>query len=427
MSKKAIFVLLIGVLLFSACKAKDAESTEAPDVETTQEVTEVATEEVTETEIILDGGTMPCSTTYDYETTTEADYYQAIVDQLPPLSLEDDWIRGNPDAPITIFEYADFQCSACVYFASYTETLLHYFPESIKVVFRHLPLASIHDKAYLSGMAGEAAGAQGKFWEMHDLLYENQGVWFYYTDEEFIDWARSLAEALGLDGDQFEADMLDADARAALEALGTERISMGMNYTPFVVFNDRIYSDNLPDLFSLISISQYDGYEECPPWVINQDNAYTAILRTDVGNIEIELYPDAAPLAVNSFVFLAQEGWFDDLYFHNVTEDYVAIAGDPSGMGVMTPGYTFVDEISDDLSFDGIGVVGMANSGTDKNGSQFFITLAPQSDLDGLYTIFGQVTEESLAVLDEIALRDDTTAVDFEDATVIYDVEIIGN
>jgi cyclophilin family peptidyl-prolyl cis-trans isomerase/protein-disulfide isomerase len=425
MSKKTIFILLIGALLFSACKANDAEPTTAPDAETTQEVEEEPTEEAAGTDFVMEGDAMPCSTVYDYETTAEADYYQAIVDQLPPLSLEDDLIRGNPDAPITIFEYADFQCSACVSFAAYTELLLEYFPESIKVVFRHLPLASIHDKAFLSGMAGEAAAAQGKFWEMHDKLYQNQSVWFYFTDEEFIEWARTQAETLGLDGNQFEADMLDEEARAALEALGTARISMGMNYTPFVVINDRIFSDNLPDLFSLISISEYDAYEECPPWVIDQEHSYTAILKTDVGDIEIEFYQDAAPLAVNSFVFLAQEDWFDDIYFHSVTEDYVAIAGDPSGLGVMTPGYTFADEISGDLNFDGIGVVGMANSGTDKNGSQFFITLAPQPDLDGLYTVFGQVTEDSLAVLGEIALRDDATAVDFEDATIILDVEII--
>lgn len=420
MLKKILFILMVGVLLISACSTKTVEPTATPEAAATEETQDESADETGDSA----ADTMPCSTVTDYETTAEADYYQAIVDQLPQLS-EDDWIRGNPDAPITIYEYADFQCSACVGFAGYTEWLINYFPESIKVVFRHLPLASIHDKAYLSGMAGEAAGAQGKFWEMHDIFYDNQSVWYYFSDDEFIDWTKSQAETLGLDVDQFEADMLDEEARVSLETLGTERISMGMNYTPFVVINDRIYSDGLPDLISLISISEYDAYEACPPWVIDLEHSYTAVVDTSAGKIEIELFPDAAPLAVNSFVFLAQEGWYDDVYFHRVIENFVAQAGDPSGRGVMTPGYTFVNELDNDLSFDSAGVLGMAFSTADRNGCQFFITLAPQTDLDGIYTIFGQVKEDSLDVLDDIALRDDETAVGFEDATIIYGIEII--
>jgi peptidylprolyl isomerase len=132
-------------------------------------------------------------------------------------------------------------------------------------------------------------------------------------------------------------------------------------------------------------------------------------------------------MAVNSFVFLAQNGWYDDIYFHRVLEGFVAQAGDPSGYGVITPGYTFANEIDPNLSFDKAGVLGMANSGEDQNGSQFFITLAPAADLDGGYTIFGQVQEESLPVLDQIALRDPQTAADFTGATVINSIEIIEN
>jgi len=131
---------------------------------------------------------MPCTTVYNYETTAETDQYQAAADQMPPLDLEEDWVRGNPEAPVTIFEYADFQCPACVGFAQYTELLLETFPDTIKVVFRHLPLPSIHNLAFISGMAGEAAGAQGMFWEMHDFLYANQSQWNTFTEDEFIDW-----------------------------------------------------------------------------------------------------------------------------------------------------------------------------------------------------------------------------------------------
>jgi len=398
MAKKISFILLMMALLLTACKSEQPAS--------------------------LEGDTMPCMTVYDYVTDDETDRYQAIIDQMPPLS-DEDWMRGNPDAPITIYEYADFQCPACVGFAQFTEALLEYFPTSIKVVFRHLPLPSIHDKAFISGMAAEAAGAQGMFWEMHDFLYQFQGEWSSLSEDEFVDWVIPQAETLGLDRDQFELDLLDEEGRASLEAITEERLTLGMNYTPTVVINDRIYRDNAPDLFGLVGIHEFDGFEECPPWVINPQSNYTAILDTTAGKIEIELFTAQAPMAVNSFVFLAQNGWYDEVIFHRVIEDFVAQAGDPSGLGMVSPGYTFANETDNDLSFDGVGMLGMANSGADTNGSQFFITLAAATDLDGGYTIFGQVTDDSLAVLNNIALRDPQTAVDFESATIINGIEII--
>jgi len=159
--------------------------------------------------------------------------------------------------------------------------------------------------------------------------------------------------------------------------------------------------------------------------VIDPDRSYTAILDTSAGEIEIELYADVAPIAVNSFVFLAQNGWFDEVYFHRVIPGFVAQAGDPSGLGVVGPGYKFVNETDNDLSFDRPGILGMANAGVDTNGSQFFITLAPVTNLDGGYTIFGEVTQGSLDMLDKIALRDPQTAVGFAEATIINGIEII--
>ena len=430
MPKKILFVLMVGVLLLSACTSSTPEATEPTLSETTEAPTEVVTEAETETVTSttpVEGEKMPCSTIYDYETDQEVDFYQSVVDQLPPVT-EDDWIYGNPDAPITIVEYEDFQCPACPGFSLGIKQVVDQYPESMRVVFRHLPLASIHDKAYISAMAAEAAGAQGKFWEMHDLLYQNQSEWTNYTEDEFVDWAVFQAESLALDIDQFEADMFDEEARAELEETVNARLALGTNYTPFVVVNDRIFRNNKPNLYGLIGIYEYGGYEECPPWVIDPEKSYTAVLDTSVGEIRMELFADVAPLAVNSFVFLAQEGWFDEIYFHRVVEGFVAQAGDPSGQGYIGPGYTFANETDNDLSFDKAGVLGMANAGADTNGSQFFITLAPATDLDGGYTIFGEVAEDSLPVLGEITLRNPQTAeqaANFDDATIIYGIEII--
>lgn len=424
MPKKILFVLMVGALILSACAPKITDPVEVPETEVG--VIEEPALDVVESEAEDDPDRMPCSTIYDYPTSAETDYYQAIVDQLPPLS-EDDWVKGNPDAPITIFEYADFQCPACVNFAQLTHFLLESFPSSIKVVFRHLPLPSIHDKAFISGMAAEAAGAQGKFWEMHDFLYLSQGQWNAMTEQEFVDWILVQAVQFDLDVDQFENALLDTEKRALLEEVTTERLNMGMNYTPTVVVNNRIFRDNKPNLFGLVGIFEFGGFQECPNWVIDPVGTYLAKLDTSAGEIEIELFADKAPIAVNSFVYLAQNGWYDDVYFHRVIPGFVAQAGDPSGLGVIGPGYTFVNETDNDLSFDRKGIFAMANAGVDTNGSQIFITLAPATDLDGGFTIFGQVTEGSMDRLDEIALRDPQTAMDFEDATVIHGIEIIEN
>ena len=423
--KTAFLLILIGILLVSACTPNTTE-TEQPTANVEDnpgETTGETQDEGSQPEISFDDESMPCSTVFEYEVAGDVAQYQAAVDQQPPIT-DDEWIYGNPDAPITVVEYEDFQCPACPSFSLGIKDLINQYPSSIRVVFRHLPLPSIHDKAYISSMAAEAAGAQGKFWEMHDLLYINQQEWTGMTEEAFVDWAIMQAGALELDIEQFEKDLFDEELRAELETINQQRLAAGMTYTPFVVVNDRVWRNNQPNLYSLIGIYEYGGYEECPPWVIEEDTSYLAKLDTSAGEIDIELFTDSAPLAVNSFVFLAQEGWFDEVYFHRVVEDFVAQAGDPSGIGSVGPGYTFADEIDNGLSFDRAGILGMANAGADTNGSQFFITLAPTTDLDGRYTIFGEVTEESLPILDDIKRREPQPANNFDDATIIYGIEI---
>ncbi len=422
MFRKFLSGLVLGLILLSACTPEVTE-TPKPTLESAEESVGIQTATVTAPEVSASEGQMPCSTVFEYGITAETGQYQAAADLQPPVT-EEDWVYGNYDAPITIVEYADFQCPACVGFSLGIKDLINDYPGTIRVVFRHLPLPSIHNLAFISGMAAEAAGVQGKFWEMHDLLYQNQQQWNGYSEEDFIDWAVFQAEALELDVDQFMEDLTDEDARAEMEAVNQERLSAGLHYTPFVVVNDRVWRENQPNLYTLIGIYEFGGYENCPPWVIDENKNYLASLDTSAGQIDIELFADAAPLAVNSFVFLAQEGWYEDVYFHRVLEDFVAQAGDPSGLGVIGPGYTFVNETENDLSFDSRGVLGMANAGWNTNGSQFFITLGPAETLDGGYTIFGEVTEDSLAVLDEIALRDPQTAIDFDQATIIYGIEI---
>lgn len=437
MTKKVLFGLMIGMLVFSACTSETATSTPTETEIGTEEVTETeteATEETAETESVEEdqtstdidivlGEEMPCVAVNDTEVPEDYAVYQAVVEQLPEVS-DDDWVKGSADARVTIVEYADFQCSACSAYSSYLIAYQALYPDTFRIVYRHMPLPSIHDLAFISSMAAEAAGAQGMFWEMYEFLYSYQSDWSgLASEEEFTDYILEQADTMGLDLAQFEADMLNEDARAALEAETDELLNMGVHYTPFIIINGTIMS-SFYTVYQNIAVYHFDGYDTCPSWVVSPEKTYTAKLDTTVGDIYIDLYLDAAPLAVNNFIFLAQEGWFDDVPFHRVIEDFVAQSGELSGFG---PGYTFVNETDNALSFDSAGVVGMANAGTDLNGSQFFITLAPTTTLDGSYTIFGRVQEESLDLIFDIALRDPDTAVDYEDATFINSVEIIEN
>jgi len=142
-----------------------------------------------------------------------------------------------------------------------------------------------------------------------------------------------------------------------------------------------------------------------PEMQIDPEKSYTATVKmAKGGEFVIELYPEKAPITVNSFVFLAREGFYDGVTFHRVLDGFMAQGGDPTGTGGGGPGYEFVNEDSD-LTFDKPGVVAMANAGRDTNGSQFFITFSPQQRLNGGYTIFGQVVS-GMDVVNGLTRRD---------------------
>jgi len=133
-------------------------------------------------------------------------------------------------------------------------------------------------------------------------------------------------------------------------------------------------------------------WASAPPMQIDASKTYIATLHTVRGDIVISLLPKAAPLTVNSFVFLARQGYFNGVTFHRVLPGFVAQGGDPTGTGTGGPGYFIPNETTSGLTFDKAGIVAMANAGPDTNGSQFFITYAATPSLNGGYTIFGQVT-----------------------------------
>jgi peptidyl-prolyl cis-trans isomerase B (cyclophilin B) len=131
-----------------------------------------------------------------------------------------------------------------------------------------------------------------------------------------------------------------------------------------------------------------------------------ATITTNRGDIRIELYADKTPKTVANFEKLVGEGFYDGLTFHRVIDDFMVQGGCPKGTGTGGPGYTFEDEFHKDLKHSGPGILSMANSGPNSNGSQFFITHVPCPWLDGKHTVFGKVLGDGQKVVDAIRQGD---------------------
>lgn len=155
-------------------------------------------------------------------------------------------------------------------------------------------------------------------------------------------------------------------------------------------------------------------WSEPPSMQIDARKAYLVTMKTNRGTIEIELHPQHAPLTVNNFVFLIREGFYDGVSFHRVISNFVVQGGDPTGSGTGGPGYRFADETAGNPLRHTQGVLSMANAGPNTNGSQFFITHAPQPHLNGRHTVFGTVTN-GMDVVDAIRAGDKMLKVTVEE------------
>lgn len=150
-------------------------------------------------------------------------------------------IRGNADAPVTLEEFGDFQCPPCGSFAGFADELVKEYDPHLRIVFRNLPL-KIHEHAREAAVAAEAAGLQGRFWEMHDILYREQATWSKADNpRELFD---SYAGMIGLNLDQFKKDMEGEKARARVDSDQDRANSLGVKLTPSVFINDHEIGPN---------------------------------------------------------------------------------------------------------------------------------------------------------------------------------------
>ncbi len=151
-------------------------------------------------------------------------------------------------------------------------------------------------------------------------------------------------------------------------------------------------------------------YSAAPPMKIDTNKQYTATMETAKGKIVLDLFAKDVPVTVNNFVFLARDGYYDNTTFHRVIPGFMAQGGDPTGSGAGSPGYAFKDEFTSHKHQTG--TLSMANAGANTNGSQFFITYAPQPYLDGKHAVFGQVVQ-GIDALKQLTPRDPSQSPKF--------------
>jgi cyclophilin family peptidyl-prolyl cis-trans isomerase/protein-disulfide isomerase len=369
----------------------------------------------------------PTSTRAPASPTTTPVAPQATLVPLAPIS-GDDWSIGPEEAAVTLLIYTDFQCPYCAKLAPVLSDLRAAHPQDVRIIFRQYPLLPIHDKAALAGQAAEAAGEQGKFWEMHDLLFARQADWAELTPEQFRTWLVDAAGDIGLEAAQFRRNLEDGAAAAHLEDAFHTGVASGIPGTPFLFFNNDLFQiatsrENL-EAVTRLTLQQGANAGATPPPPADRNLALKAILRFNLGTVEVLLFPARAPQAVGSFVDLARRGWYDGSPVYRVLPGSLIELGDPSGTGYGDAGYRFADEIDPALGFEQPGMLGLASSGPDTNGSIFFITLAPLPELTGGRTIFGQVVG-GLEVLQSLPERDPLPDLLLEPPAILLSVEII--
>ncbi|MCD6356530.1 MAG: thioredoxin domain-containing protein [Anaerolineaceae bacterium] len=422
---KNIFIstLIISALLLTAC-SEAVESPQANDPTATALVdSEESNPEPTKSNATAqDEGTFtneeePCKP-FSLMTQTLAVPFSGL-----PTVTDDDWIVGPDDAAVTFLEYSDLQCPYCGQLEPALVGVQALYPEDVRLVFRHRPFPeSFHDKSFLAAQAMEAAGKQGKFTEFKNYMFDRKtkyeqlpehaalpdsAFWGAVPKDNFEDWLRDHIGELGLDATQFFKDMYSKEIVDKVQAAADSANSLGITGTPTLFINGYKWPENQRgiDIFSIyvqIIKSQQFEYSACPPTVIQPGKEYSATISTTKGDIEVDLFADAAPYAVNSFVFLAQEGWYDGLPF--ITTDEFALTGDPSDTGYGGPGYAYLDEISDEYTFDDAGKLATFGIGPGLNGSTFFINkirLDNQPDR----TIFGEVTK-GMDVVNALEMRE---------------------
>lgn len=426
MKKISFILIVIFMLLFSACQPNALGLEETPPAT-----------EPTEASGFVELSDM---TGQEQEFTCTAVTKQG---EHPDYTREGDHVLSVEDPAITLILYNDFSCEMCNSLYQIMQAIIENYPGDIEFIYRYFPVPNMENeeelkpadpKSLIAIQAAEAASNQDYFWGMYELINSNFDTWFEYDQQAFSDWILAqVADIEELDSTKFEEDMFSEKTITIAQSSMENAIKDGVTYIPFLGIDDSAipgdyyeFSALNQSLGQVIALTRLEDiqFDHCPEMTIDTDKEYFAKVTTDIGDFTIHLFDDVAPFTVNSFIFLSENDWYDNVYFHRIEPGFVAQVGDPTGTGMGNPGYLYSLEVSDDLSFDRAGLVAMANSGPNSNGSQFFITYAETPHLDGSYTIFGEIVEG----MDVVEDLQNTALEDEEDtfyAIFIRDIEII--
>ncbi|MBN2047492.1 MAG: peptidylprolyl isomerase [Anaerolineaceae bacterium] len=422
---RVIVVVLLIALVLSACGSKAETTPEAT------EVVEVATDVPAEVEATAETSEEVQTSNEEPVNFAEATCRTKEYNLFPyPAPAVGEWSLGPDDAPVSIIVYSDFQCPYCAMMDPMINELYNAHPDEIQVVFRHFAL-DYHDKALPAAYAVEAVANlkqdAAAFFEFGAMVFAAQSEWGEMTVEDFETWLLDLAvETYDLDRDAL-LQAMNSETVAAKVAMDIDSGAGFVTGTPFVLFNGMpiqyMNVDSMEGAFRAAKLMEERQFDDCPEVTVDASKQYLATFKTTKGDFTAELFAKSAPLTVNSFIFLAENGYYINVPFHRVIEDFVAQAGDPTGSGTYGPGYEFDNEIDPALAYDKEGLLGMANAGANTNGSQFFITYAEQPTLTGSYTIFGQVVDgmDVVNALQRVDPQNDTEPVQVD---LILSIEI---
>lgn len=314
-----------------------------------------------------------------------------------PSASETDRAYGTSTPKVTILSYCSYQRTACRSLINNLAELQQMYADEVCIVLRQYPQPEVDDKSLLAAYAAEAAGLENRFWEMNTLLYSQQADWVDLTPDKFKTWLADQSSSLNIEPAQLEVDMANEEVTSRVDRMIEEAAPLLITDTPVLFFNNILVktSVNLESLAVLVDYFMLPekAYSACPPTTIDIDKEYFATFATEKGVIVFELFADIAPVAVNSFVFLANEGWYDDSTFFRVIPGFVAQGGDPSNSGLGAPGYAISREVDPSLRFDKAGLLALSHNSEGLSGSQFFVTYTELPELDGEFTIIGQVVE----------------------------------
>jgi len=351
---------------------------------------------------------------------------QILVTPYPglPEVTEDDWILGAFDAPVTFMEYSEPQCPYCAQLEPILTSFQNKYPNDVRVVFRYRPFPeSFHDKSILGCQAMEAAGMQGKFQEFKNWLFERRSkdannanvadlpdseFWLSVAPDDFDEWLAERVADLGIDTEQFLEDMFSEEVVIKIQEAQASADALGIKGTPTLFINGFEWPEGTrgTEIFSVYTellLHQENEFKECPQMLIDTAKSYSASIETTKGNIVVELFDDIAPYAVNSFVFLSNQGWYDNLPI--IVNDQLILSGDPSNTGVGGAGYAYKDEINSNYNFSEPGMLATYSPfGPNLNGSMFLINKAAVEGQGGT-TIFGKVLN-GLEVVNSLTSED---------------------